>query len=256
MSLIDTHAHLYADKYAQDRDAMIARARVHCSHLLLPNIDEASIAPLHALAAAYPGYCLPMMGLHPCYVPEDYTPVLERMAALLDTGQYIGVGETGLDLYWDKSTLPRQQESLRVHIRWARDYDLPLILHTRNATQEVIAELEAAQDGRLRGICHCFSDGPEEAARITDLGFHLGIGGVITYKNNGLLPDAVRSVDPRWLVLETDAPYLAPVPHRGQRNESAYLIHIAGRLAQELDMSSDELAALTTRNAKALFRLN
>jgi TatD DNase family protein len=253
--LIDTHAHLYSEKFAADGPQMIARARAHCSHLLLPNIDEASIAPMHALADAHPDLCFPMMGLHPCYVPEDYTPLLDRMEALLATGRYIGVGETGLDLYWDKTTLARQQDSLRVHIRWAKAYDLPLILHTRNATPEVIAELEAAQDGSLRGICHCFSDGPDEARRITQLGFHLGIGGVITYKNNGLLPQAVQAVDPRWLVLETDAPYLAPIPHRGHRNESAYLVHIADTLAQVLGMSTDALAATTSHNARQLFGL-
>src|SRR5690606_26809949 len=145
----------------------------HCSHLLLPNIDEASMVPMQALVAAYPGQCLPMMGLHPCYVPEDYSPLLDRMEAELQTGKYIGVGESGLDLYWDKASLQRQQQSLRRHIQWAKDFDLPLILHTRNATAEVIAELQQAQDGRLRGICHCFSDGPDEAKRITDLGFHL-----------------------------------------------------------------------------------
>lgn len=252
--LIDTHTHLFSTKFDADRTEVVERALQVCSHLMLPNVDEDTIAPMNALAAQFPGRCLPMVGLHPTDVAEDYPRQLDLIAAELEQGGYYGVGETGLDLYWDKTTLPRQQESLRMHLEWAKLYNLPIILHTREANAETLAMVEAAQDGRLRGIFHCFSGTIEEAQRMTDLGFCLGIGGTLTYKNSPL-PEVLRLVDPQYLVLETDSPYLAPVPHRGKRNESSYIAHVAERLAEVLSMPYPAVAELTTANAGRMFRL-
>ena len=254
MKLIDTHAHLFSHQFDVDRHAMVGRALQVCSHLLLPNIDETTIASMNALAAAYPGHCLPTVGLHPTYVAADYPRQLALLEAELERGGYYGVGETGLDLYWDKTSLARQQESLAEHIRWARHYQLPLILHTRSANEETLRQIEAAQDGSLRGLFHCFSGTAEEGKRMIAAGFHLGIGGTLTYKRSEL-PAVLPELDPAWLVLETDSPYLAPVPYRGKRNESAYLVHVAEKLAEVLQMDRQTVVEQTSRNARALFDL-
>lgn len=253
--LIDTHAHLYHKKFDADRPAMLARAFEHCSHLLLPNIDSASVAGMKQLAVDYPGRCLPMMGLHPSSVQaESLEAELQLCEDELAAGGYIAVGETGIDLYWDKSTLELQQQSLARHIAWAKQYNLPIVLHSRSAFNETMEIIEAAQDGSLRGVFHCFTDGPEQATRVAAVGFYMGIGGVLTFKNSGLA-ETLSQVDLKHLVLETDAPYLAPVPYRGKRNESAYVYEVAQFLAEVKGMSYEVVAEATTANAKALFRL-
>lgn len=254
MQFIDTHSHLYADKLKPDLDAVIERARKVLSHVFLPNINISSIGPMNALTERAPDFFFPMMGLHPCHVKEDYKAVLEQMEAEFDAGKYYGVGETGLDLYWDKSLFAEQKESLRVHCRWAREMDLPLILHGRDATPELIELIGEEQDGRLKGIFHCFVDGVEEAARIKDLGFLMGIGGVVTYKNSGLAETCAK-LDLADLVLETDSPYLPPTPHRGKRNESSYIPIIARKISDAKGITIPEVARVTNANALRLFGL-
>lgn len=263
MLLIDTHTHLFHAQFEADRDAVMTRAREVCSHVLLPAIDLDRLPAVKALAAAYPGFALPMCGLHPTDVVEDYEPILAALEAELAApnfpgGPWVAVGETGLDLYWDKTSLPRQQESLRRHLDWAARYNLPIVLHSRNAfweTAELVADAQQRYSGRIRGVFHCFVDGPKEAARSVELGFYIGIGGVLTYKNNGGLDDTLRAVPQDRIVLETDSPYLPPVPYRGKRNESSYLGLVAQRLADALHISYDAVAELTSANARQLFRI-
>lgn len=255
--LIDTHAHLYVSQFDADRAAMVARALGVCSHIALPNIDRASQPALDALADAHPGRLLPMAGLHPCHVKPTFEEDLEYFDRLLATGRYVGVGETGLDLYWDKSSLPRQQASLRQHLAWGQRYHLPVVLHSRNAHAETATEVRAAlsASGPLRGVFHCFTGTVAEALEVVELGFYLGIGGVLTYKNQDALMAALRAVPRDRVVLETDAPYLPPVPHRGQRNESTYIRLVAERLAEVWAVSVDEVATQTSANARRLFNL-
>ena len=255
MQLIDTHSHLYSPKFDADMDDIVQRAQDVLSHVFLPNIDLASIPQMKALTARAPEFFYPMMGLHPSYVKEDFHAVLEQMEAEWEQGTYFGVGETGIDLYWDKSTLTIQQESLRVHCRWAREKGLPLILHGRDAMPELIQLISEEQDGRLKGIFHCFTGTVEEAAQVKDLGFLIGIGGVLTYKKSGL--DATcKEIDLSMMVLETDSPYLPPTPYRGKRNESSYLPFIARKLAEVKDLPIAEVARVSSENALKLFAFN
>lgn len=255
MQLIDTHSHLYSSKFQPDLDEVISRAQDVLSHVFLPNVDLASIGPMKALAERAPGFFMPMMGLHPCHVEEGYPLVLEAMEEQFDGYRFYGVGETGLDLYWDKTTLARQVDSLRVHCRWARERGLPIILHARDAIDELIGVIAEEQDGRLSGIFHCFTGDLVQARRIMDLGFYMGLGGVLTYKKSGL--DAVvKDIPMESLVLETDAPYLPPTPHRGKRNESSYTAIVARKLAEVKDLPLAEVARITTENALAVFQMD
>lgn len=256
--LIDTHAHLYVPAFVADRAAMVERALQVCSHILLPNIDRASQSGLDALADAYLGRLLPMAGLHPCSVVEAGVGDLDYFEALLATGRYVGVGETGIDLYWDKTTLAQQRASLERHIAWAKQYDLPLVLHSRNAHSETVEIVRAglSTPGMLRGVFHCFTGSAREAHEVADLGFYVGIGGTLTYKKQEATVEALQVLDRQWVVLETDAPYLPPVPYRGQRNESAYLVHTAQKLAEVWGVDASEVVAVTSANAQRLFRLS
>ncbi len=252
---VDTHTHLYSAKFADDREAMLQRAlEAGVDKLFLPNVDHDSIAGMDALVAAHPGRCFAMMGLHPCSVGEENTQAMEEVERLLRTGRYCAVGEIGIDLYWDKTWLGQQQEVFRQQVRWAKELSLPIAIHCRESFQEVMAIVEAENDDRLRGVFHCFTGTAEQAGRVIALGgFVLGIGGVITYPKGGLF-ETMREVGADHCVLETDAPYLAPVPFRGKRNESAYIPHIAARLAEATGRSVDEIASITTANANQLFR--
>ena len=253
--LIDTHAHLYSPKFDEDREAMLARAATAgVSKLFLPNVDHDSIAGMDALVAAHPDRCFAMMGLHPCSVGEKNSEAMEEVERLLRTGRYCAVGEIGIDLYWDRTFLAQQQEVFRQQVRWAKELRLPVAIHCRESFAEVIAILEEENDDSLRGVLHCFTGNPEQARRVIALGgFYLGIGGVVTYPKGGLF-ETMREVGAGHCVLETDAPYLAPVPFRGKRNESAYLPHIAARLAEATGHTVEEVGAITTRNAELLFR--
>ena len=253
--LIDTHAHLYSRKFSHDQQEMVQRAiNTGITRMYLPNIDSESIDAMLQLEAAFPENCLAMMGLHPSSVqPDSYEEELAIVEKWLQERSWHGVGETGIDLYWDKTTLPIQQTSFARHIEWAKDLDLPLIIHSRESNEECLALVKEGQDGRLRGIFHCFSGSVEQAQRMIDLGFMLGIGGTLTYKNSGVA-EVIAQIPLEHLVLETDSPYLPPVPHRGKRNESAYVELVAEKLAEVKGMSIAEVATGTTSNALRMFR--
>ncbi|HMM10995.1 MAG TPA: TatD family hydrolase [Bacteroidales bacterium] len=255
MKLIDTHAHLYLGEFDNDREAMMQRAMdagVQC--MLLPNIDTSSIAPMLEMCSRWPGHCYPMMGLHPTYVGDDYSLQLEHIGNELFGGGYVAVGEIGIDLYWDKTYFSQQEDAFIQQLGWAAQLGLPVAIHTREAFHVILDMVEKAQDGRLSGVFHCFTGSVEEAKRIMDLGFYFGIGGVLTYKKSDL-PKVVQQISPDRIVLETDSPYLPPVPHRGKRNESAFLTETAHKLAEVYETTVEEIASSTTNNAIRLFKI-
>ena len=256
MHLIDTHTHLYAAQFDEDQKAMMERAfEVGVQQFFLPNIDSESIEPMLKLEAEYPGRCFAMMGLHPCSVKENYREELELVKKWLDRRAFSAVGEIGLDLYWDKTYVEEQKEAFRIQIEWAKSLGIPIVIHTRDAMDMAIEIVEEHKDEQLEGIFHCFTGNLEQALRIIDLGFYLGIGGVITFKNGGLdKVVAKQEIGLEHLVLETDAPYLAPTPKRGKRNESAYIRLVAEKLAMVKGVSYEEISHQTTRNARHLFR--
>jgi TatD DNase family protein len=254
--IIDTHAHLYSRKFDSDRDEMIHRAQaagIQC--IVLPNIDLDSIDGMLALEQEYPDLCKSSIGLHPCSVDENYREVLEQMELLFDNHSFIAIGETGLDLYWDKSTLSLQVEALKIQLNWASQLHLPIILHTREANKETLEVVqEHARTHPITGVFHCFSGSIEEAIAIMNLGFYLGIGGTVTFKNSNLR-EVLKAIGLDRVVLETDSPYLAPVPHRGKRNETAYTALVAQQIAQTMELSVEEVCQITSQNARTLFRL-
>ncbi|GGG87115.1 TatD family hydrolase [Parapedobacter pyrenivorans] len=253
MTLTDTHTHLYYLYGTPDLAIQMQRCFDNdVRHFLLPNVDSESIPKVLGTAAAYPGSCYAMMGLHPCSVKTDYLDELATIEQIIADNKIYGIGEIGIDLHWEKTTLPLQQEAFRIQTRWAKDLGLPVSIHCRDAFDELFQLLDEVQDGRLRGVLHCFTGNSQQAQRTIDLGLHLGIGGVVTYKNAGL--DAVvANLDLRHIVLETDAPYLAPVPYRGKKNESSYLLHIAQKIADLHGVTLATVAATTTENAKRVF---
>lgn len=256
MLFTDTHAHLYSTKFGDDRDAMMERCFAEgVQRIFLPAIDSSTHEAQDELQAKYPAQLFSMMGLHPCSVePASIEAELEAIRKRLDTGKYIAVGEIGIDLYWDKTHLQLQQEVFAKHIDWALEMDLPICIHSRSAFNECYEIVKQKQNGKLRGVFHCFSDGPEEAKKVIDVGFYMGIGGVVTFKNSGL-DKVIEANNLDRIVLETDAPYLAPVPHRGKRNESAYLVHVAQKIAELKSLPAEEVARITTENSRQLFRI-
>jgi TatD DNase family protein len=249
----DTHCHLYVPEFDTDQHDMIQRAMdAGVTRLMMPNIDIDSIDRITDLAAKYTTHCFPMMGLHPCSVKSDYSEVLGKIEQLIFEGNFVGVGETGIDLYWDTTFKQQQIEAFELQIKWAKELELPVIIHSRESLALNIDIITAHQDGRLRGIFHCFGGNLQQAQQIDALGFKIGIGGVVTYKNSAL-PDLLPKVPPSMIVLETDAPYLTPVPYRGKRNESAYIPLIASKVADILGISLSELADLTNDNAAEVF---
>jgi TatD DNase family protein len=227
------------------KDAGVAR-------IFLPNCDHTTIGPMLQLETDYPGQCFAMMGLHPCYVKEDFENELSIMEEWLGKRSFSAIGEIGLDFYWDKTFVPQQETAFLRQMDWALQYNRPIVIHSREATQASIDLVRQKQNGSLGGIFHCFSGTVEEAKQIVDLGFYLGIGGVVTYKNSNL-GEIVRSVGLEAIVLETDAPYLAPVPYRGKRNESAYIPVVAEAIAKALDVPVEAVSEQTTRNAQKIF---
>lgn len=253
MILIDTHAHIYLEDFSDDIDNVIQNAiNNNIQKIILPNIDSGSIKNLLDLSDAYPDLCLPLMGLHPTSVGETYKKELDVVEHWFDQRKFYGVGETGIDLYWDKTFYKQQQEAFRFQIKIAKSRHLPIIIHTRNSFAAVYDIVKKEQDGNLNGIFHCFSGTLEEARKVTDLGFLIGIGGVVTFRNNNLI-DVIENIALENLVLETDAPYLTPVPKRGTRNESSYLVYVAHKIAEIYKIPVEKVAEITTANACGLF---
>jgi TatD DNase family protein len=251
--IIDTHAHIYLDQFRPDLDAMLERARqAGVGIIYMPGIASADIQDLLQTEAMYPEQCRAMMGLHPCYVADDYKRELDIVADWLSKRSFAAVGEVGLDFHWDLTHVEAQREAFSTQAGWAADLGLPVVIHSRKSTDACIDIIRGLQDGRLKGIFHCFSGTVEEAKEIIDLGFYLGIGGVLTYKNGGLAP-VIEAVGLDRLVLETDAPYLTPVPFRGKRNEPAHLKLVAQRLSEIAGLPYADVAAITTHNARAVF---
>ncbi len=255
MQWIDTHAHLYLDAFKADRKEMIASSIENgVVNMLLPNIDIDSIGPMLELSRQYPKTCFPMIGLHPTSVKEDYKTQLSMMELLLNEEKFVAIGEIGIDLYWDKSFINEQKDAFITQLRWAKQKNLPVAIHTREA-YPLILDLVGEEAGEgLTGVFHCFSGNYEEARRIIDLGFLLGIGGVLTYKKSHL-PEVIRDIPIEFLVLETDAPFLPPVPYRGKRNESAYIPLIGEKIAEIKKMKIHEIARITTETAERLFKI-
>ena len=251
--LTDTHAHLYSKKFESDRDEMIRRAiAAGVTKMYLPNIDTESIGPMLDLEAAFPENCFAMMGIHPGSINADYEKELAVAERYIGERKWAGIGETGIDLYWDKTFLKEQQISFARQIEWAKDLNLPVIIHARESNEECLELVEAGQDGRLRGIFHCFSGSVEQAQRMIGLGFMLGIGGTVTYAKSDL-PEILRHIPLEHIVLETDAPYLPPVPHRGKRNESAFILLVAEMLSEIKVLPLAQIAKTTTANAARMF---
>ncbi len=280
MYLIDTHTHIYDPQFSLDRKEAVQRALdAGVKMMLLPNVDASTIAPMLELHEQYPDCTRVMMGLQPEEVKEDYKEVLSVMEKELGDASplsqvlcpkssvpslpsqvlqscvhYVGVGEVGLDFYWDATYEKQQLEAFETQLDWAKQLGLPLSIHCRNAFDKMVHILEKKQDGGLRGIMHCFTGTEEEAKVYLDLGFHLGLGGVTTYKNCGV-KEFLPTLPLERIVLETDAPYLSPVPCRGKRNEPAFLVHTAQKIADILEMSLEKLATVTTQNVTSLFQL-
>jgi TatD DNase family protein len=256
MNWIDSHTHIYLPEFEEDIDTVIRQAKeTGVEVMLLPNIDSTSAGPMLQLCSRYPAECRPMMALHPGSVNGDFRNELDIIAEHLKTGTFCAIGETGIDLYWDTSFRNQQVLSFEQHIQWAVDYDLPLVIHSRNSF-ELVMEILQAWKGKLpSGVFHCFTGNKEQAAKVMDLGFYLGIGGILTYKNSGL-DQVVKYTGLKPLLLETDAPYLPPVPHRGKRNEPSYLVLTAQKLADLLLLAPGKVAEETRNNTNKLFALD
>ncbi len=253
MMLIDTHCHIYSQDFGDETGPMIDRAlAADVKKMLMPAVDSESHDRMISLEK-YPGV-YSMMGLHPCSVKEDWQREMEIVTDWFDKRKFIAVGETGLDFYWDKTFVKEQYAAFEQQINLAKQFDIPVVIHSRNATDECIDVIRKHQDGKLKGVFHCYSGTTEQAKTIIGLDFYLGIGGVLTFKNGGL-DKVLNEIGLEKIVLETDAPYLAPVPYRGKRNEPAYIKLVAEKLAALKEISTEEIAAITTANAKKLFSI-
>ena len=257
--LIDTHAHLYAKDFLEDFNEVVKRAKLNgVEKVLLPNIDEESIERMHFLASEYPQFFIPMMGIHPCYVKENWQEQIQLVDKHLSAGtnNYCAIGEIGIDLHWDKTLVEQQKLAFRAQIKLAIKYKLPIVIHARESFDEIFEIVDQENCEELTGVFHCFTGTIAQAKKIIAYGgFKMGIGGVLTFKNSGL-DKVILEVDLEHLVLETDCPYLPPVPFRGKRNESSYLTYIAEKLSEVKQCSLAEVAAVTSKNATALFGLN
>jgi len=253
MNLIDTHSHIYTQEFDTDRPQMLERAEKEgVSRIFLPAIDSGSHGQMLRLEEENPGRCFSMMGVHPCSVKGNYKEELQIARQFLEKRPFKAVGEIGLDFYWDKTFTDQQYAAFHEQIEWAIEFELPIVIHSRNSTEECIEVVASHQQGKLRGVFHCFSGDVVQARKAVDLGFYLGIGGVVTFKNSGL-DKVVEQMGLEHLVLETDAPYLAPVPFRGKRNEPSYLKYVVEKIAAIKNVSVEDVAAVTTENAEKLF---
>lgn len=251
--LIDTHSHIYSEDFTQDRDEALQRAYDSgVKKIVLPNIDSGSIRHMLDLSDAYPHFCYPLMGLHPTSVDEDYEEELLAVEYWLEKRKFYGIGEIGIDLYWERKFKNEQISAFRHQLKLAKSKNLPVVIHVRNSFDETYKVVKEEQDGSLKGIFHCFTGSKKEAKKVVELGMFLGIGGVLTFKNSNL-SDVLKKVDIKNLVLETDSPYLSPEPKRGKRNESAYLTYVAQKVADIYGLPLDEVAEITTANARKIF---
>jgi TatD DNase family protein len=255
MQFIDTHTHLYLPEFNADRDEAVNRAVSNgISRLLLPNIDIESVEPMLSATERYPGICYPMLGLHPTSVKADYDSQLSELESLITKHRFIAIGEIGIDLYWDKTFLNEQLISFRRQIVFALEQKLPVVIHSRDAFPEVFSVLDEFKGKELKGVFHAFTGSLEDAKKAIEAGFMLGIGGIVTFKNSGL-DKIVKETGPEHIILETDSPYLAPVPYRGKRNESSYIFLINQKLAEIFGMSEEETASIALTNSVSLFNL-
>ena len=253
--MIDTHTHLYSEEFDNDRAAVIARAKAAgVTHCFIPAIDSIYTDRMFALKNDYPDYVFLMNGLHPCNVKENYKEELAHVENLMTTHPFCAIGEIGIDLYWDKTFLKEQQEAFSWQIQLAKKHKLPIVIHCREAFEEVFEVLESEKGDDLFGIFHCFTGTEEQAHRAIGYGLHLGIGGVVTFKN-GKLDQFLKNIDLQYLVLETDSPYLAPVPYRGKRNESAYIVQVMQKLSDIYALPESEIERITNANATKIFQL-
>ncbi len=253
--LIDTHSHLYEEKFLPDFNEVLERCKqAQVKKVLLPNVDSSTLQALEDIVQKDPELFIPMMGLHPCSVKENYKEELEVIKAKLFSGNYIAVGEIGMDLYWDKTFVAQQEEAFITQIGWANELGLPVSIHSRECTSELIEILDKKITCENKGVFHCFVGTVEEAKKLIDMGFYLGIGGVVTFKNSHLSV-LLKEIGIEKIVLETDSPYLAPTPHRGKRNESSYTQLVALKLADIFGVSLPEVEEITTRNANQVFKL-
>lgn len=254
--MIDTHSHIYSEEFDADRAETVQRAKeAGITHIILPNCDSGTLPQMLALEAAYPDYCYAAIGLHPTSVKENYEEELALIESELKRRSWIALGEIGIDLYWDKTFLPQQIKAFQLQIKWALQYNLPVIIHVRDSFQETMKALEPFKNKGLRGVFHSFTGTLEEAQEIITFGgFKLGINGIVTFKNSGLA-SVVEKIDLKHILLETDSPYLTPAPHRGKRNESAYTQLVANKLAEIYNCSPELIDEQTTLNAKSLFAI-
>ena len=255
MNIIDTHTHLYLKQFKEDIDSVINRSKdIGVKKFIFPAIDSSHFDSMHSLKNKYPDNIYLMSGLHPTNVKENYKNELDFVVDSLKTRDYVAIGEIGIDLYWDKSFLNEQQEAFTFQIRLAIKHDLPIVIHCRDAFDEIFEILDKENCDKLRGVFHCFTGTLEQAKRAIDLDFVLGIGGVVTFKNGGI-DKFLNQIDLKHIVLETDSPYLAPVPFRGKRNESSYIVYVIDKLSEIYGLSKEEIASVTTKNAKKVFAL-
>ncbi|MDG1777841.1 MAG: TatD family hydrolase [Flavobacteriaceae bacterium] len=255
MIITDTHTHLYSEAFDMDRDEMMSRGlEAGVSRFFVPAIDSTYTEAMYALERKYPEHVFLMMGVHPIHIKEDYKKELNHVKTALKQRKFAAIGEIGIDLYWDKSTLKQQQDAFRTQIQWAKHYQLPIVIHCRDAFDEVFEVLEEEKSEDLFGIFHCFTGTMEQAHKAISYNMKLGIGGVVTFKN-GKIDQFLEQIDLAHIVLETDAPYLAPVPYRGKRNESAYILEVLEKLSLIYGKSMEEIAQITTNNSKNIFKI-
>ncbi len=253
MEWIDTHAHIYDEKFKEDIDDVLSQCQeANVNRIYMPNIDRTSIDAMLELEHRYPKQCIPMMGLHPCSVKKDFERELYLVEEWLDQRSFVAVGEIGLDYYWDTTYKDQQQEAFRIQIDLAKKHCLPIVIHTRDSFDDAIDIIEEVSDDNFTGIFHCFTGSAEEGKRVADAGFYLGLGGVNTFKNSGM-NEVIPHLDLDKVVLETDSPYLAPTPHRGKRNEPTYIPLIGSKVAEFTKSTPETIAEITTKNAQILF---
>lgn len=253
--ITDTHTHLYSEQFDEDQKAMMQRAKNDgVSRFFIPAIDSTYTERMFQLEKDFPKDVFLMMGLHPCHVKENYLEELTHVKNWIDKRHFYAIGEIGIDLYWDKTFLTQQQEAFKTQIHWAKEKKLPIVIHCREAFDEIFEVLESEKGADLFGILHCFSGTKEQAEKAISYNLKLGIGGVVTYKN-GKIDQFLHEIDVKHIVLETDSPYLAPIPQRGKRNESAFITHVVDKLASIYNLTFDEITTITTQNSKDVFRI-